>query len=62
MKVDDNLEVVLPCPCDSLEKVVVLPRDEWFARTNIVGPIPDRDAHVIESKNIHRLGHVWLVG
>jgi hypothetical protein len=51
MKIDNNLEIVCLCPSYSLEKVVVLPRDERFARTDIVGPIPDWDAHVIESKN-----------
>ena len=50
MKIDDNLEVVFSCPRDSLDEVVVLPLDIWFARTNFVSPITYRDAHMVESK------------
>ena len=60
VKIDNNLDVVFPCPSDGLAKVVVLPRDERFARTDFVGPITDRNAHVIESKNKYQ--HVRLVG
>jgi hypothetical protein len=51
VKVDDNLEVVFLRPSDSLEKVVVLPLYIWFARSDVVSPISNRDAHVIESRN-----------
>lgn len=50
VKVDDNLEIVLRCPADSPEEVVVLSLDIRFARTYFVGPITYRDAYVIESK------------
>ena len=62
MKIDNNLEIVRLCPSDSPEKVVVLPREERFARTDVVGPIPDRDAHVIESKNKYNDAYTDMLG
>ena len=63
MKVDDDLDFVFLGPTDGLEEIVVLPLNIWFARTDdIVGPIPYRDAHVIESKNKSNAEHVWLAG
>ena len=50
MKVDDNLEIVLRCPTDSLEEEGVLSLDIWFARADFVSPITYRDAYVIESR------------
>jgi hypothetical protein len=51
VKVDDNLDIVFLRPSDSLEKVVMLPLYIWVARGKVVGPISNRDAHVIESRN-----------
>lgn len=53
MEIDDNFEIVRRRPSDGLEEVVLLSRDVWFTITNIIGPIPDWDPHVIESKNKH---------
>ena len=50
VKIDDNLKIVLRCPTDGLKKVWLLPLNVRFTRGNIEGPMPDRDAHVIESK------------
>jgi hypothetical protein len=51
VKVDDNLEIVLFRPTNSLKEVGVLPLDIRFARGNIISPISYRDAHVVESGN-----------
>lgn len=53
MEINNNFEIVFRCPRDGLKEVVMLSRDVWFAGTNIISPIPDRDPHVIESKNRH---------
>jgi hypothetical protein len=49
MKVYNNLDIVFLRPSDSLEEEVMLSLGIWFARNEIVGPIPYRDAYVIES-------------
>ena len=51
MKVDNNLDLVLGRPNNSLEEIGVLPLDIWFARGNIISPISYRDAHMVESGN-----------
>jgi hypothetical protein len=53
MEIDNNFEFVCHCPSDGLEEVGMLSRDVRFTGTNIISPIPDRDSHVIESKNNH---------
>jgi hypothetical protein len=50
VKIDDNLKLVLRCPTNGLMEVWLLPLNVRFTGGNIKGPIPDRDAHVIESK------------
>ena len=50
VKIDDNLKFVRLCPTNGLEKVGFLPFNVRFTGGNIKGPIPDWDAHVIESK------------
>jgi hypothetical protein len=50
MEIDDNLKIVCLCPTDGLKKVGLLSIDVRFTGSNIKGPIPNRDAHVIESK------------
>jgi hypothetical protein len=51
MEIDDHLEIVFFCPSDGAHEVVVLSLDEGLVRTDVVRPIPDRNSHVIESKN-----------
>ena len=50
VKIDDNLNIVLLRPTNGLKKVWFLPLNIRFTGGNIKGPMPDRDAHVIESK------------
>jgi hypothetical protein len=50
VKIDDNLKIVLRCPTNGLKKVWFLPLNVRFTGANIIGPIPDRDAYMIESK------------
>ena len=50
MKIDDNPKVVFSCPSDSLDEVIVLPLNIRFTRTDVVGPITYRDAHMVESR------------
>jgi hypothetical protein len=54
VEIDDNFEIVSRCPSDGLKEVVMLSRDVWFTGTNVIRPIPDRDPHVVESKNKHK--------
>lgn len=56
VEVDDNLQTVCPCPTDGIKEVSLLPLNVRLARANIKGPIPDRDAHVVESK----ISTTWL--
>lgn len=51
MEFDDNFEIACRGPSDGLKEVLMLPRDVRFTGANIISPIPDRDPHVIESKN-----------
>jgi hypothetical protein len=50
VEINYNLQTVLPCPTDSLEKIFALTLNIRLARCDFVGPITYRDAHVIESK------------
>lgn len=50
MEIDYNLQTIIPRPTDSLNEIVVLPLDIRLAGPDLIGPIPDWDAHVIESK------------
>jgi hypothetical protein len=49
VKVDDNPDVVLLRPTNSLEEIGVLPLDKRFARGDVISPISYRDANVVES-------------
>ena len=51
VKVDDNLDLVLFRPINSLKEIGVLPLDIRFARGNIKSPVSYRDAHVVKSGN-----------
>ena len=49
MKVDDNLQVGLPCPSDRLVKVVRRTHDVWIFTIFLECPIADRNAHSVEA-------------
>ena len=50
VEIDYNFQTIVPRPTDSLKEIFVLPLDIRLAGSNLVGPIPYWDAHVIESK------------
>jgi hypothetical protein len=50
VEIDYNFQTMPPCPLDSLKEIFVLPLDIRLAGCDFVGPIPYRDAHVIESR------------
>ncbi len=50
VEIDYDLQTVIPCPCDGLEEIFVLPLNIRLAGSDFVGPITYGDAHVIESE------------
>ena len=50
VKINYNLQTVVPCPTNSPKEIFVLPLNIRLAGCDFVGPITYRDTHVIESK------------
>jgi hypothetical protein len=56
VEINDDFEAILLCPIDSIGQVGTLALQVRLTWTNIVGPIADGDANMIQSINRHELG------
>lgn len=52
MKIDDDLESVIPCPSDGFREVRQLALDEWFSTRDVEGPIANGQPNMVETEQV----------